>query len=184
MFVKICLFWLLSLRFVDWYAKSMVLCLIHLGDYQQQQRSSKDINNECSHNWSKGYQSVSPRFRCILSYDSDIKLFDDYQPYKGTDIVMIGNGQNLEIKHIGKVTLPTSLGDVVLYNVLHLSQLKQSLLSISQLTSDLNCDFKFHLVGFLVSSKGNRRVIFRRTKSQNLYKLDLIKHYGLFSNRQ
>lgn len=66
------------------------------------------------------------------------------------DIVMIGNGQNVKIKHIGKITLATT-SSVVLHNVDHVQQLKQSLLSITQLTTYLNYDFKFHSEGFLVS---------------------------------
>lgn len=90
----------------------------------------------------------------------NLKLFDDYEPYTSTDIMMMGTRQNSEIKHIGKV-----IGDVMLHNVLHVPQLKQNLLSTSQLTFDLNCDFKFHSKGFLVFDRGSGRVIFIGTQS-------------------
>lgn len=69
----------------------------------------------------------------------NLDLFDEYSTYEGLDIVMVGNGDNLSIKHIGKVNLYTSSGTVTLSNVLHVPSLQQNLLSISQFTTDHNC---------------------------------------------
>lgn len=47
----------------------------------------------------------------------NLAFFDTYQSYEGPNIVVIGNGQSLEIQNIGTVTLHTSSGDVVLNDV-------------------------------------------------------------------
>lgn len=61
--------------------------------------------------------------------------------------------------------------------------MKQNLLSINQLTSNLDYDFKFDPKEFVVPDRGSGRLIFTRRKSQNIYTRDLSKHLGPFSNR-
>lgn len=97
----------------------------------------------------------------------NLDVFHDYYAYNGADIVMVENGQNLEIKHIGKVTLHTSSGSITLNNVLHVPQFKHNLLSISQLKYDLDCDFKFDPQGFVVTNRSGR-IMFAGSRSQHL----------------
>lgn len=70
-----------------------------------------------------------------------LSLFDSFTVYHYSDVVLVKNGKQLPIEHIGTITLHTSHGAVILNNVLHVSCLKQNLLSISQLTSDYNYVF-------------------------------------------
>lgn len=51
--------------------------------------------------------------------------------YKGYDKILVGNGQGLQISHIGDTSLKTNHGNFNLKNVLVVPKLKKNLLSIS-----------------------------------------------------
>lgn len=51
--------------------------------------------------------------------------------YNGGDKLMIGNGQDLHIKHIGSSLLHSKHGHVTLNNMLHVSHIAKNLLSVS-----------------------------------------------------
>lgn len=94
----------------------------------------------------------------------NLTLFDTYDVYNGSDIVMVMVRNGLPIEHIGQVTLFTAYGTLVLINVLHVPSLKQNLLSISQFTTDNDCYFLFDSEGFTVTHGGSQRVIFSSTR--------------------
>lgn len=94
----------------------------------------------------------------------NLTLFDTYDVYNGSDIVIVMVRNGLPIEHIGQVTLFTAYGTLVLINVLHVPSLKQNLLSISQFTTDNDCYFLFDSEGFTVTHGGSQRVIFSSTR--------------------
>lgn len=76
-------------------------------------------------------------------------------PYKGHDKIFAGNGQGLQISHIGNASLKTDYGDLHLKNVLVVPKIKKNLLSVGQLANDSQCSFVFNSDGFFVKNKQN-----------------------------
>lgn len=124
-------------------------------------------------------------FQILVSHliSLHLALFDHFIAYTVSEIVMVGNGKHLPIHHTGNVNLHTSLVKITLYNVLHVPYLKQYLLSMSQFTSDLNCDLCFTRNGFVVTDRGSRRVILDGSKVNKLYQLNLLQHSGMYASK-
>lgn len=66
--------------------------------------------------------------------------------YKGANKLMVGNGQNLDITHVGNTYLPTCFFDIKLLNVLVVPHIAKNLLSVSQLTRDNNLTIEFNAI--------------------------------------
>lgn len=81
----------------------------------------------------------------------NIDLYDQFSAYNQFDVVLVGNGKQLPVANIGRVTIYTSSGSDVLNDILHVPQVQQNLLSISQFTSDFDCVFHFDSKGFTVT---------------------------------
>ena len=58
------------------------------------------------------------------------------EPYTGPEQVYIGEGKGLPILHSGSSTLSTTQYNFAIRNVLHVSSLKQDMLSANQFTID------------------------------------------------
>ena len=96
---------------------------------------------------------------------------DHVKPYRGNDKIIVGNGQDLNILHIGSAYLNTNHGTLHLNNILVVQKLKKSLLSIGQLIDDIKCVFEFNTNGFIVKSKENK-VLAKGSKQGKLYTLE------------
>lgn len=70
-------------------------------------------------------------------------ILHNLKPYVGSDHVLIGNGDFLQITHTGDTTIGSGSSCIKLSNVLLVPDLEKNLLSISQLTMDypINCEF-------------------------------------------
>lgn len=79
----------------------------------------------------------------------NLSLFDSFTAYDHSHLVLVGNGRQLPIEHVGTITYHTSHGAVLRNNVLHVPCLKQNLLSIIQFTSDYYYVFQFTAKGFV-----------------------------------
>uniref|UniRef100_A0A6N2L1Z6 Uncharacterized protein n=1 Tax=Salix viminalis TaxID=40686 RepID=A0A6N2L1Z6_SALVM len=67
------------------------------------------------------------------------EILDDSAEYTGNERVMVGNGQSLPISHIGSVSTVAPHCSIPLSNVLVVPGIQKNLISISQLTKQLNC---------------------------------------------
>lgn len=65
------------------------------------------------------------------------------RPYHGSDSIMVGNGDLLPISHVGEGVITNGDINIPLKNVLLVPNIRKSLLSVSQLTSDYPCYFEF-----------------------------------------
>jgi len=74
-------------------------------------------------------------------------------PYTGTSHVIISNGSQLPICHVGQVSLPTFAKPLKLHNVLHDHALKYNLLSGPKLCRDNNCEVNFDSCSFYIKDK-------------------------------
>ena len=87
---------------------------------------------------------------------SDNGKLIDCKPYFGSNKIMVGNGQKLNITHTGNTILHTGKNVVKLENVLVVPDIKKNLISVSQLTSDLPYLFEFTGNGFVIKEHGNK----------------------------
>uniref|UniRef100_A0A2N9GHH1 Retrovirus-related Pol polyprotein from transposon TNT 1-94-like beta-barrel domain-containing protein n=1 Tax=Fagus sylvatica TaxID=28930 RepID=A0A2N9GHH1_FAGSY len=72
------------------------------------------------------------------------------EDYRGPDQVRVGNGQGLQIHHIGSSILCSSSKNFFLTNILHVPQIRHNLLSLYQFAKDNNVFFEFHPSFFCV----------------------------------
>jgi len=61
------------------------------------------------------------------------------QPYNGQDQLIVGNGQNLPITHIGNVQFPTQTSSFHLKNVLRVPSIASNLASVHKICHDNKC---------------------------------------------
>lgn len=81
---------------------------------------------------------------CKLSY---------VKPYKGNDMIFVGNGNALPISHVGNACVFTKEGKFKLNDVLVVTHLKKNLLSVGKFTSDNSCTFECTSFDFVVKDQ-------------------------------
>ncbi|KAH7852279.1 hypothetical protein Vadar_022705 [Vaccinium darrowii] len=81
------------------------------------------------------------------------------QPYSGTDSIIIGNGSQLVISHIGHAVLPTPTKSLSLNGVLCVPSIKKNLLSIRHFSQDNNCYFEMDSYGFRVKDNKTGQIL-------------------------
>lgn len=108
------------------------------------------------------------------------------QPYSGSDMVMIGdgNGNYLPITHIRSASLPTTSGNLPLKDVLVCPDIAKSLLSVSKLTRDYPCSFKFDGDGVRVKDKETKRLLTLGSNREGLYLVEDPSFKIFYSSRQ
>ncbi|TXG63956.1 hypothetical protein EZV62_010950 [Acer yangbiense] len=98
--------------------------------------------------------------------------------YKGNDTILVGNGESLNISHIGEGKIETKDGTLDLKNVLIVPNIKKNLISVGQLASDNACTIEFNANNFFVKSQQGK-IIAKGRKNGGLYALDETKHQAL-----
>ena len=114
---------------------------------------------------------------------SDNGKLIDCKPYFGSDKIMVGNGQKLNITHTGNTILHTGKNVVKLENVLVVPDIKKNLISVSQLTSDLPYLFEFTENGFVIKNRETGMVIAKGNRNGGLYSLEQNQEMALYSTR-
>lgn len=64
-------------------------------------------------------------------------------PYHGNETMLVGNGNQLPITHVGSTVITTPQGSIPLLDVLVCPAIQKSLLSISKLCDDYPCGVFF-----------------------------------------
>lgn len=93
-------------------------------------------------------------------------------PYTGSDKVLIGDGNKLNVSHIGDASLKTTHGSVKLGHVLVLPSIQKNVLSVSQLTRDESCLFEFTDSEFVINGQKMGRPLATGSRKGNLYAMD------------
>jgi hypothetical protein len=75
------------------------------------------------------------------------------QPYLVTDSIVVGNGSQLSISHIGQTTVSTPAKALSLNGVLCVPTIKKNLISIRRFACDNDCYFEMDYDGFCVKDK-------------------------------
>ena len=73
--------------------------------------------------------------------------------YKGNETIFIGNGESLNISHIGEGKIQTNNGILNLKNVLIVPDIKKNLMSVGKLAEDDFCTVTFDANNFFVKSQ-------------------------------
>lgn len=89
--------------------------------------------------------------------------------YGGNTTVVVGNGSELDISHIGCSYLSSSHGLLKLDNILCVPDIAKNLVSVSKLARDNNFYIEFHAGFCLVKDKASDQVVLRGTLKDGLY---------------
>ncbi|GKE79580.1 retrovirus-related pol polyprotein from transposon TNT 1-94, partial [Tanacetum coccineum] len=96
----------------------------------------------------------------------DITKLNIAEPYNGDDKLQVGNGNHLNISHVGSSVLP----NLKLPNVLLVPDLTKSLLSVPKLTEDNNVSMEFFPKTCSVKTLQGQTIL-RGDKHHSLYRL-------------
>lgn len=96
----------------------------------------------------------------------DLNSLSGWLPNTGSDQVVMGNGSGLKIYSTGNALLTPS---VKLTNIR--SQIVKNLLSISQLTKDIDCLVEFFSLGFCVTDRMSGKILLQGRTKDGLYVL-------------
>lgn len=99
----------------------------------------------------------------------DLALLHQTESYIDTNQVRVGNGQSLDITHVGKTYISHYIRDLNLNNILCVPSIFQNLLSINRLCVDNNCYFEFWPSLFCVHDQGTKQTILTRLNKDGLY---------------
>lgn len=85
------------------------------------------------------------RYGCCSSHDKRPQQSESSnEDYNGTDNVLVGNGQGLQIAKIDSTQLSTPTSSFTLNNVLLVPEIQKNLLSVHQFCIDNCMYFEFH----------------------------------------
>ncbi|KAL5699696.1 hypothetical protein ACHQM5_030565 [Ranunculus cassubicifolius] len=104
-------------------------------------------------------------------------------PYYGSDKILVGDGNALDITHTGSTSLNVGDQHLNLNNVLVVPQIKKNLLSVSQLTAEHPLIFIFSKDGFLVKNRDTGTVMASGSRCGGLYSLQPNNKEVFFSTR-
>ncbi|PRQ41816.1 putative transcription factor interactor and regulator CCHC(Zn) family [Rosa chinensis] len=133
---------------------------------QQQQQSSEPVNGTAM----LAASNLAPQFwladtGATNHMTSNAQLIDNAVSYPATDTVQVGNGNHLKITHSGS----TTLGPLLLDNVLLIPELAAHLLSIYQLCKQNNCSVWFDEFMCVIQDKVQGRILYQGMCKQGLY---------------
>lgn len=80
-------------------------------------------------------------------------------PYHGPESVMVGNGEQMPITHVGSTVITTPQGSIPLLDVLVCPGIQKNLLSISKLCDDLPCGVFFDSKWVYIIDLHTQRVV-------------------------
>lgn len=105
---------------------------------------------------------------------ADTGKLQSFARYTGSDKKFVGNGAALDITHIGSASDPYGHNRLELNDVLVVPEIKKSLLSVSQMTTDHPYVFEFSSNGFEIKNRETRRVIAAGSRCGGLYAFNQI----------
>ena len=89
--------------------------------------------------------------------------------YQGSDLIRVGNGTSLPIKHNGTTQLSTPTATFRLNNVLHVPNITNNLLFVYKFTNDTLTLMEFHPSLFCVKDLATTRPLLHRPSKHGLY---------------
>ncbi|PRQ43209.1 putative RNA-directed DNA polymerase [Rosa chinensis] len=89
----------------------------------------------------------------------DLSHLSEVTPYTGNAKLTVGNGNNLQIAHIGSSLMHTPSASFKLTNVLHVPEITHNLLSVNRFVTDNDCAFVLTPTGSMIKDLGLRRTL-------------------------
>lgn len=99
---------------------------------------------------------------------NDAGILTNLVPYSGSDQVLVGNGSQLNITHIGDCNQYKNLK---LNKVLLVPNIKKNLISVSQLVKDNSCICEFTDSEFIVKDRETGKILATGNRKGDLYAL-------------
>lgn len=87
---------------------------------------------------------------------SDLDKLHTLSNYMGPNKIIVGDGNALDITHIGSTNVKVGDESLQLDNVLVVPSIKKNLLSVSQMTTDYAYVIEFSSDGFVISTRERR----------------------------
>ncbi|KAJ0095566.1 hypothetical protein Patl1_15302 [Pistacia atlantica] len=117
---------------------------------------------------------------------SDLSQMHSSMNYEGAEQLQVGNGEFLNISHIGFTSSPSSLQSKCLHlkNVLCVPNITKNLLSISKFTKDNNVVVEFHSYCCVFKDKVTKTVLLQGELKAGLHQLNLTSTYLANCNDQ
>ncbi|CAL8106344.1 unnamed protein product [Prunus armeniaca] len=97
-------------------------------------------------------------------------------PYTGTDKIIVGNGNQLAITHIGNTKLTGLQKSLNLNEVLCVPTIRKNLISIHRFCCDNDCFFELDANGFHVKDNKTGTVLLTGSSSDGLYHIQTAPH--------
>ncbi|KAI5314222.1 hypothetical protein L3X38_043398 [Prunus dulcis] len=104
----------------------------------------------------------------------DVSHLQNMTPCVTEENVTVGNGEGLNILHIGTSNLSCATSRLTMPSVFHVPQLKANLLSVHQLCKDNKCYIVFDVSGFLIQDKVTHQVLLKGNSDHGLYPIPLL----------
>lgn len=104
-------------------------------------------------------------------FTPDLNNIPDNQAYTDSQLVSVGNGQQLPISHIGNSQLQTSSSIFNLLKVLHVPSMTSNLLSIHRFCCDNACSFHFDANRFQIQDLFTGNLIYKGFSKDGLYSI-------------
>ncbi|KAM2253909.1 hypothetical protein ACFX1S_008245 [Malus domestica] len=102
----------------------------------------------------------------------DVTVLNRATPYEGTEKIIVGNGESLEVTHIGNGILQTQSHALHLKQILHVPLLTVNLLSVKKLCKDNHSWFICDDAQFFVQDKATGAILHHGKSSKNeLFKI-------------
>ena len=101
----------------------------------------------------------------------NLNKLNSHTPFAGSDKVMVGNGNRLNISNIGHSTISSASRSLNLKNILHVPQLTTNLISVNRLCTDNNVTVEFFTNGFVVKDQASKKALLQGNLNYGLYKL-------------
>lgn len=121
------------------------------------------------------YQSASPIHQWLPDTGAthhatpDIASLSRADSYTGNDTLQVGNGNGLNIKHVGSTSFISNSSNFVLNDILHVPSLTKSLLSVNKFTTDNDVFFEFHPTYFVVKDRKSGRALLSGPSKHGMY---------------
>ncbi|TXG69253.1 hypothetical protein EZV62_004188 [Acer yangbiense] len=105
---------------------------------------------------------------------NDAGNLDLKSDYRGDESLMVGNGKQLDISHVGLKSLPSlTKHSIILKQVLHVPEIRKNLLSVSRLVNDNDVFIEFHANCCFVKDKLTGMEVLRGRLKNGLYQLEI-----------
>ncbi|KAL6348009.1 hypothetical protein AAG906_037738 [Vitis piasezkii] len=110
-------------------------------------------------------------YRATHHLTPNLNNLNSHTPFAGSDKVIVGNGNRLNISNIGHSTISSASWSLNLKNILHVPQLKTNLRSVNRLCTNNNITVEFFTNGFVVKDQASKKALLQGNLNYGLYKL-------------